>query len=344
MLSGHGSSSGPSWGSPATIDEVYLRNPMEPVDVLRDKDFVESPSRRPNVVKTKRQFNYIPLNEEPFESCDRPSHTAPAGRINSPCAAATREEPLLIDLSFDATPQADCLYDTAAAFQSDQSRLYENYPSSAAVPDDVNSTTAAHYYSEVPIEPCLATPPGCRLGSPIKPYAVINEDMRKKRDEAFNWLDQALGNMTLGKSSPGATKTPSSAHGFDDDFSLDDASKSATAYAQLPEPSPCQPHYPKPGSWGDGSPAAAYNTTRWEQLIASKTAPGSSCTSAAVQTAHVRPFVVSSPSTEERPSLAGQVRLAAPWATDQDVKQALVLQNGNLIEAVRFLQVEKLYR
>lgn len=31
---GHGDPYGPSWGSPSTIDEVYLRNPMDPPDVL----------------------------------------------------------------------------------------------------------------------------------------------------------------------------------------------------------------------------------------------------------------------------------------------------------------------
>lgn len=31
---GHGDPYGKSWGSPAFIDEVYLRNPMEPPDVL----------------------------------------------------------------------------------------------------------------------------------------------------------------------------------------------------------------------------------------------------------------------------------------------------------------------
>jgi len=34
ILLGHGSLFGKSWGSPAFIDEVYLRNPMEPPDVL----------------------------------------------------------------------------------------------------------------------------------------------------------------------------------------------------------------------------------------------------------------------------------------------------------------------
>ena len=31
---GHGDPYGESWGSPAEIDEVYLRNPMDPPDLL----------------------------------------------------------------------------------------------------------------------------------------------------------------------------------------------------------------------------------------------------------------------------------------------------------------------
>lgn len=31
---GHGSAFGESWGSPSYIDEMYLKNPMEPPDVV----------------------------------------------------------------------------------------------------------------------------------------------------------------------------------------------------------------------------------------------------------------------------------------------------------------------
>lgn len=31
---GHGNPYGESWGSPAQIDDVYLRNPMDPPDIL----------------------------------------------------------------------------------------------------------------------------------------------------------------------------------------------------------------------------------------------------------------------------------------------------------------------
>lgn len=31
---GHGSAFGDSWGSPSFIDEMYLKNPMDPPDIL----------------------------------------------------------------------------------------------------------------------------------------------------------------------------------------------------------------------------------------------------------------------------------------------------------------------
>ena len=91
---GHGSSSGPTWGSPAAIDEVYLRNPMEPMDILEMKDpsakLMKEP-RRPSalpvadVTKFKKQFNYVRLSE------DAPETTDPT----------PNEDSLLIDLSSD---------------------------------------------------------------------------------------------------------------------------------------------------------------------------------------------------------------------------------------------------
>ena len=96
FFAGHGSSSGPTWGSPAVIDEVYLRNPMEPLDVLEMKDpsvrLMKEP-RRPNALpvadatKFKKQFNYVRLSEDVAEAADP---TSPS------------DDPLLIDLSSDS--------------------------------------------------------------------------------------------------------------------------------------------------------------------------------------------------------------------------------------------------
>ena len=71
----------------------------------------------------------------------------------------------------------------------------------------------------------------------------------------------------------------------------------------------------------------------------------------AVQTAHVRPFMVAInppvPHVDDggrTSSLLNQVELSTPWASEAEIKQALAIHNENVFEAVRFLQVEKLYR
>lgn len=47
---GHGSAFGDSWGSPSFIDEMYLKNPMEPPDIL------EQPQLMPKYKKSGKSF------------------------------------------------------------------------------------------------------------------------------------------------------------------------------------------------------------------------------------------------------------------------------------------------
>ncbi|GAB1600128.1 activated CDC42 kinase 1-like isoform X4 [Argonauta hians] len=56
---GHVDVSGNFWGNPASIDEVYLRNPMEPEDIHGDPEHME-PTSLPD--RSKRQFAYQSLN------------------------------------------------------------------------------------------------------------------------------------------------------------------------------------------------------------------------------------------------------------------------------------------
>ncbi|KDR13827.1 activated CDC42 kinase 1 isoform X2 [Zootermopsis nevadensis] len=71
---GHGSPYGKSWGSPVFIDDVYLRNPMEPPDVL---GMAQDPGPAPKLPDRKKrlahqargrsnqkQFNYSKLTDE----------------------------------------------------------------------------------------------------------------------------------------------------------------------------------------------------------------------------------------------------------------------------------------
>ncbi|XP_050310797.1 activated Cdc42 kinase Ack [Anthonomus grandis grandis] len=74
---GHGSAFGESWGSPAQIDDMYLKNPMEPPDLMGGGVVHRSATSKPrsNVVRSlnvgplkqaqvERQFNYKKLREE----------------------------------------------------------------------------------------------------------------------------------------------------------------------------------------------------------------------------------------------------------------------------------------
>ncbi|KAH3741328.1 activated CDC42 kinase 1-like isoform X2 [Dreissena polymorpha] len=66
---GHGDPGGKSWGNPGEIDEVYLRNPMEPPDLHGNTQPPGSPEptsekKRPFGYATSRQFNYAKFQNE----------------------------------------------------------------------------------------------------------------------------------------------------------------------------------------------------------------------------------------------------------------------------------------
>ena len=393
--SGHGSSSGPSWGSPATIDEVYLRNPMEPMDILKQKDPTtasESPRRIVGAVKTKTQFNYFRLSEDLIEQ--QAVATAAAPVTNAAPPSTSREEALLIDLSPDPPASSAIPKATQPFYQQltdplvllpDQNRLYANYPSSsspeitaaaasasASVTNEAESVYSPHYYSEVPVEPTTPTftPPPSKTTSPARP--IVTEELKKKRDEAFDWLGQALGEMTLSKSAGSSNsghyscispisgqqqlKHAAHSYGFEDNFSV--AMESTVRLPPATSTSPNgyprhfhrqnpdqieaarQPFYPKPGIWTE-------QPSHFPSAPPMYALPGPSKMSS-VQTAHVRPFMMASaPHGEDGRAasfLMSQVQLSTPWATESEIKQALVIHNGNALEAIRFLQVEKLYR
>lgn len=397
---GHGSSSGPSWGSPAAIDEVYLRNPMEPLDILKQKDFpiAESPRRIIGAVKTKTQFNYFRLNEDANDTASTVATTSSVMSSKNDAVSSDRpEEQLLIDLSPDlpVVPATNPLKPQQVYIQPmepllalpDQNRLYANYPSSppkikTSVSKETELPESAHYYSEVPIEPTSPTftPPASNSTSPGRP--VVTEELKKKRDEAFDWLGQALGEISIkntNKSNVGTQdRTPSillphdvkpkpQTHGFEDNFSvsletnlpssnLTTVTAATDIYRQLPQQLPSfhrqtsnqidairQPLYPKPGIWTNETHRDPSSTSYPYAL------PTPSRMLPSVQTAHVRPFIMANPSAPSMevvygPSLLNQVSVSTPWATETEIRQAMVIHNGCVADAVRYLQVEKLYR
>ena len=390
------------------------------MDILKLKDapLAESPRRVMEVLKPKKQFDYHRLSEDHLiETTDSTNHIIP---VSSSINQAVREEPLLIDLSPDtpATLPAETIvpyYSNAGPvetpFLTDQNRLYENYPSTsvaattpAALIPMRDSVYSSHYYSEVPIEPIYSqyaalsplnkttSPPV----SPVRPTVVMNEEMKKKRDEAFGWLNQAMAEISLSKSNSNSghyssisplkkvehkvvlpttatvtaatvTGATASRYGFEDDFTSAHVSSSSPSrviggnFSQLNAATGegRVPFLPKPGLWSDASaslssqrepftPAQYYSlhSTGGEQH------QQQGISRQMVQTAHVRPFMVaSSCATASTPApvdvrahLVSQVRASAPWASEAEVKQALIIHNSNLTEACKYLKVEKLYR
>ncbi|KAF4521875.1 hypothetical protein B566_EDAN008407 [Ephemera danica] len=100
---GHGSAFGQCWGSPSHIDEVYLRNPMEPPDVLGiNQDPANQPklpdrrkkqSQSMKMRGSKQQFSYSKLQNDIGEE------TTPQKLRHSRSAHTPAQEEVLIDLS-----------------------------------------------------------------------------------------------------------------------------------------------------------------------------------------------------------------------------------------------------
>lgn len=110
---GHGSASGKTWGSPSQIDEVYLRNPMDPPDVLGIVEETMPTAKLPDRNKrpaelpvTKRshskQFSYNRLTNEKLDDSPLKSRNGKARKAKSKPSTPTEiREEVLIDLSED---------------------------------------------------------------------------------------------------------------------------------------------------------------------------------------------------------------------------------------------------
>lgn len=105
---GHGSAFGESWGSPSYIDEMYLKNPMEPPDVIglgiNEKPFPQLTDRKKSTrgsiashkMATEKQFSYKKLMNEKNDTTKRNKpQRPPEPRLE------TNREAVLIQLSPD---------------------------------------------------------------------------------------------------------------------------------------------------------------------------------------------------------------------------------------------------
>ncbi|XP_051157619.1 activated Cdc42 kinase Ack [Leptopilina boulardi] len=103
---GHGAPFGKSWGSPIFIDDVYLRNPMEPPDVVGTTSI--DPSKKKftptGTPRSRKQFNYTK-----FQNDLRSSPIKTVAKVPLP---STSQEGSLIDLSPEELANAVALTST----------------------------------------------------------------------------------------------------------------------------------------------------------------------------------------------------------------------------------------
>ncbi|CAG9859957.1 unnamed protein product [Phyllotreta striolata] len=105
---GHGSAFGDSWGSPSYIDDMYLKNPMDPPDVIGLKrqpkpvvdicDRTKSKTVSNSLRRPDKQFNYKKLtNRDSFKIKNKPVRP-PEPKID------TSREAVLVDISPEEFP------------------------------------------------------------------------------------------------------------------------------------------------------------------------------------------------------------------------------------------------
>ncbi|KAI4479907.1 hypothetical protein M0804_010646 [Polistes exclamans] len=169
---GHGAPFGKSWGSPIYIDDVYLRNPMEPPDIVAVAGVTDNQKKKFScgTPRSRKQFNYTKLQNDIRASPVKSSVPVPG----------TSQEGSLIDLSPEEisntnSPQSDTTcrrvinildepietVETITQEEPDQQedpRTYANFPGNLdptySDPFDTSSVFMkpphSRYYSHVP--------------------------------------------------------------------------------------------------------------------------------------------------------------------------------------------------
>lgn len=167
---GHGAPFGKSWGSPVYIDDVYLRNPMDPPDVLVAASTAENQTKRRfyGTPRTRKQFNYTKLRND--------ARSSPV-KISQASASGTNQEGALIDLSAeDLVNTSAHEHDVACKrvinildepidaerhwTQDEEGRTYTNFPGTVdpAYSDPFDTSAVfmkpphSRYYSHVPVD------------------------------------------------------------------------------------------------------------------------------------------------------------------------------------------------
>ncbi|XP_076160209.1 activated Cdc42 kinase [Ptiloglossa arizonensis] len=170
---GHGAPFGKSWGSPIYIDDVYLRNPMEPPDVVGIATAPDSHLKKKffcGTSRSRKQFNYTKFQND--------IRASPVKSTNA-SAANSSQEGSLIDLSPEEMINTNMAQSETACrrvvnildepiddierqqqgnWQEDDPRTYANFPGNVdpaySDPFDTSSVFMklphSRYYSQVP--------------------------------------------------------------------------------------------------------------------------------------------------------------------------------------------------
>lgn len=168
---GHGAPFGKSWGSPSFIDDVYLRNPMDPPDILVASGAENQSKKRFScgTQRARKQFNYTKLRNDIRSSPVKVSQTA--------STSANNQEGTLIDLSAEELANTSTLEQDVACrrvinildepidaerfpWQNEKgTRTYANFPNVDPAYSDPFDTSAvfmkpphSRYYSHVPTD------------------------------------------------------------------------------------------------------------------------------------------------------------------------------------------------
>ncbi|KAL7300434.1 hypothetical protein TKK_0006788 [Trichogramma kaykai] len=217
---GHGAPFGKSWGSPIYIDDVYLRNPMDPPDVVgcvADSALKMVPGVQSQ--RQRKQYNYTKLQND--------LRGSPVKVPNAPVQLPSNQEGTLIDLSpeeiesrnnaassnnrelaavywsqqpLDPRSYANCPNDASndAPDPFDTSRVFSNIPQSryySPVSMDLPSNTGAYYQvtpdmpgSQLTVLPVaqqydnlqMSLPPAVNIPSEIQKVLNLNKELRSE--------------------------------------------------------------------------------------------------------------------------------------------------------------------
>ncbi|XP_070150291.1 activated Cdc42 kinase Ack [Polyergus mexicanus] len=167
---GHGAPFGKSWGSPVYIDDVYLRNPMDPPDVLVATAADNQTKKRFScgTPRTRKQFNYTKLRND--------IRSSPVKISQSSSTSSVSQESNLIDLSAEELASTSAQEEVACRrvinildepidgekfpWQDEEGRTYANFPGNVdpAYSDPFDTSAVfmkpphSRYYSHVPVE------------------------------------------------------------------------------------------------------------------------------------------------------------------------------------------------